>query len=173
MNKKQSKAYVISMEFLKQAEKEGILRRRTRETKEGLTYDNYADEWVITTTGKFAYVNTKIFDDLSPKATIMVCKIMAELKNNNTLWLFDQRNNTRHSGVISELRKKGVLIKTETINIHYVNPFFIRAGMLGNTIFRMLHLLQNSSTVTTDHIKKLAWKGKAKASGMDYLTGDL
>ncbi len=169
MDKKRSEAYILSLEFLRKAEEEGIVQSRTKLGKNGLRYNVYKEGKVVSTRGKFAYVNTEIFEGLSQKGIIMVCKIMAELKHNNTLWHFDLRLNKKDYAVIKELREKQILFKVGSVNIHYVNPFYIRAGMIVNIILRMIELLETSSAVTTDHLKKLAWEGEITVSGIDLI----
>jgi hypothetical protein len=161
------------MQLKKKLEKEAISQKSRKENMGLLVYDNEeTDDTEIFVRGSYAYVSTDTFAGLTDRAIVMVSRIMIELKNNNTLWQFDQRKNERDSKVITELRKKEILFKTDLAYIHYVNPFLIRKGKIGNTIFQMIRLLENTSKVTTDHIKKLPWRGKIVISGKHYIEID-
>lgn len=170
MKKVTSVAYQTSLELLKKLKEEGIVTRKRLENVSGMTYYNYQTKHIITTKGKFAYVATEIFEGLSKGATLMVCKIMTELKPNNALWYYDQTVKPKTYPVISELRERKILFETETTRIHFVNPFYIRHGMPVNIVFRMIELLHNTSRVSEGHIKQLAWEGTVQASNIDFFT---
>lgn len=149
----------------------GKFTKKQKEIVTTLSLDTIDDDALeVFIPGDYSYVNSEVFSGLSKRAIVMVSKIMVELKFNNALWYFDTKINERDSGVITELRKKEILFKTGTTEIHLVNPFFIRKGRISHVIVYTLRTISGTPNVTTDHIKKLYGKGKSRISGFDFLT---
>ena len=96
--------------------------------------------------------------DLIDKCTIyewyMIGHIEKELKDNNALWHFDEhrRNNSAARKAIKGLVSKGIMSKTETAYIYWINPIYIRRGEVMNVVMTTAQVLSRASAVTLDHI---------------------
>jgi hypothetical protein len=111
-------------------------------------------------------VNSKTFQDLTTGAKLLVIQIMIELKLNNVLWQYDPLLKPK---IITELKKRGILFKTETTGIFIVNPFFIRKGRIDASLTCMLILLEKPAKVTTDHIKEIRTPTRQKINAFIFL----
>lgn len=104
---------------------------------------------------KFTMVQCDLFDNLSPRATKLVIKIIKELKENNALWKFEHAENQSEKKALAELRKKDILHKTENPLIHIVNPLYLRRGTPAGVAYKTMDLLKDVTRVTEDHIISL------------------
>lgn len=86
---------------------------------------------------------------------VLVGRLLRELKEYNALWYCDpkqKRGNSSLRKAIKGLIDKGVLIKTESLNIYFVNPVHIRRGEVFAVLATTATRIMDASRVTTDHI---------------------
>jgi hypothetical protein len=170
MEQQHSKAYVNTIRLWQKLQDVGIQIKNPQPKFTQLTYDeDELNTYDLFLKADYAYVDCSVFIGLSKRATVMIAKIMSELKYNNPLWLFNHRVNARDSSVVTELRKRNILLRTGTTSIHYVNPFFIRKGKIGNVLSLTAKLLEKCKKVNADHIKRLQRTKKSRISGYDYI----
>lgn len=115
-------------------------------------------------------VDKHILLQISTGALKLVVQIMNELYFNNALWYFEAEH-SRHYLVISELREKGILIKTEDPHIHLVNPQFVRRGSHASVLANTTYILSDVNRVSRDLIRELRSKDKITMSHFDNLLG--
>ena len=103
------------------------------------------------------------------------------LKLYNALWYCDPKlkNNGANNKAIKTLINKGVLTKTETTNIYFVNPFIIRRGELFAVLTTTAKILQDEARVGIEHIKdsmavkEFKYKNDTKEVGYGYTSDEV
>lgn len=115
------------------------------------------------------YVAAKELYAMCTKAEwYLVGRIASELKSCNALWLCPSgvKNNSSNRKALQGLIKLKVLFQTETTDIYFVNPVYIRRGDPFVVLNTTADLLMDVSKVTTDHVVN-----KAPVKSLD-LTND-
>lgn len=104
---------------------------------------------------EFYIAAKELWQMCTPHEWHLIGRIGTELKEYNTLWYCDPSLKTSSSTkmAIKSLIKKDVLFKTETTNIYWVNPLYIRRGEFKTVLATTAHMLMDVSKVTTDHIR--------------------
>lgn len=103
----------------------------------------------------FYIASADLWHMCKPHEWHLVGRISSELKKYNALWYCDPALKTSSSTkiAIKELIRKGVLSKTETTNIYFVNPVYIRRGDFKTVLATTACMLSGVKRVTTDHIR--------------------
>jgi len=91
--------------------------------------------------------------------------IMAELKRNNALWHFSYRKKGRVEGLISKLRDRNLLFKTDNISMHIVNPWLMRRGTIPATVAATSILVDGVSDLREEMVRDLKKPAAAIING--------
>jgi hypothetical protein len=144
------------------AEEKKILKPMRKQTMKFGSFEveglGINEHWVP---GEIVIISQDLFKlDLTSKEIEIIHKIITGLHFNNALWLFDHTTNTRNATAISSLRKRKIIFKTETKDIHLINPLHIRKGSPGQVLAHTLHELSKTSRVSRELVKPLKGKGR-------------
>jgi hypothetical protein len=154
-------AYLISLQLYAEACTKGLLKKVTFEQYSELGYEK------VDTGQKARYIPENIVvieaslfqRPLSARAMKLLMRIPGELHINNALWYYDHLSNHRNDlKAISELRKCGILLKTEDARIHFVNPNYVRKGSKPAVLALTTKELENVSRVSKANIRPLGTK---------------
>ncbi len=98
----------------------------------------------------------ELFPKCTPAQVVLLAKtIIPELKEYNALWYCDpsiKRKNSSIKIAIRGLLEMNVLIKTETMHIYLVNPYYIRRGDFYSVLCTTAAALEHASKVSPQHI---------------------
>ena len=102
----------------------------------------------------FGTMDLRFLDGLNNAETLVAVKIMRELKEYNGLWYCgeDFKNSSSNRAVLKTFISNNILIKTETTNIYFVSPYYIRRGDIMSVITTTASLLQDISKVNVSLI---------------------
>ena len=147
---------MISLSLYSQVAENGRTRKITIEQYSERRYERLQTE--LTTKfqpEELTVSDTNIFSKpWSKGARDLLWSIMGQLYMNNTLWYF-KPTNSRQRQSIAELRRAGVLLKTEDPYIHYVNPDHVRRGSKASVLILTLKELEKVTRVSKDNIRPL------------------
>lgn len=90
-------------------------------------------------------------------------KIGRELHYGNALWICSSeiKDNSQNRTALASLKKKNIMIPTETKDIYIVNPFYLRKGDLLKVLIGTAELLIDEPKVQLEHVKKIVFiRGK-------------
>lgn len=124
---------------------------------EGSTFRSESiDVDTLTTTEDF-YMNASIlWSKCSPHEWHLVGRIGAELKYQCALWCCDStiKKSSANRRAIKGLLAKNILIKTETTDIYFVNPNYVRRGDTISVLYATARMLQDVPKVLPQHVKE-------------------
>ncbi len=111
-------------------------------------------EWVVKDDN--VSVDPELLIRLNAAELSIVVQIISELKRYNVFWYFPYREKggTKERAILS-LRKKGVLIKTEDITMHIVNPRYIKRGGILGVLAASIELVQQKGRINIKFYKHL------------------
>lgn len=104
---------------------------------------------------EFVMVDPSLLNSLSTGERKWAATIMKELKQNNALWYCDYRKKGRIEVVISALRSRNLLFKTDDVCMHLVNPWLMRRGTVPATIVATDLLLGKIGNLDKEMVKDL------------------
>ena len=156
MKSTKSPTYYLALEMRFNTLNKGMKRRISIEeetdysfTKRTLSHEEtYVPE-------EITIVQKDMFRHLSSNGCKLVLQIISELHMNNALWYFDHGGKSQLKLAIADLRKAGILLRTEDSRIHFVNPDMIRRGSRSSVLSMTAAELQSCQRVTTDNIRAL------------------
>ena len=88
-------------------------------------------------------MDTHLWDNLSSAAIKMVIRIQSEMRMNNVFWHFSDTGKKNVRTALAELKKKQILLQTETPGVYIINPFKLRRGKPLSCIVASLNSLTN------------------------------
>ncbi len=96
----------------------------------------------------------------------MVCKIISELKLYNAFWYYPYREiGGKPEKTIGTLRTKGILLKTENLAMHLVNPDKIRRGGYDVVVAATSKLVEERKIISEELCIHLQTPEKAYTNG--------
>jgi hypothetical protein len=122
---------------------------------EGMTFKKEPTEFTALTTTEDFYMNaSELWAKCTPHEWYMIGRIGAELKYQCALWYCTStvKRSSSNWKAIRSLIEKGVLIKTETTDIYFVNPRYIRRGDTISVLYATANMLQDVKKVLPEHI---------------------
>jgi hypothetical protein len=125
---KYSLAYIQALQTYARVVSQSKIRKANHVLASGSVVTTTQEGTESYSSEEIAISDSHILGELTVRGLKMYARIMSELKFNNALWYFDHTTNNRDTRVIKELREKGLLLPTEDIRIHYVNPDKLRKG---------------------------------------------
>lgn len=153
----QNLAIMALTEIWRDAAEAGIKAKLPSVDFSNTTYESrLSDEKKFYLLKEFAQVNPDFLAKLTKGEVELVIKIMNELEMNNALWNFEYRGKGREERAFLKLRAKGLLIKTQCIDIHIVNPLLLRRGSATTVIAATYDLIQKKrGALNSSMVKRL------------------
>lgn len=86
-------------------------------------------------------------------------QISVELHYGNALWVCPEtlKSTSQNRTVMGSLKKKNLIIPTETKDIYIVNPFYLRKGDLLKVLVGTAELLMDVPQVQLEHVRRLGY----------------
>lgn len=107
--------------------------------------------------------NDELYPICNKNEWFLLGRIGIELHYGNALWACpaDIKDNSQSRTTLASLKKKRIIITTETLDIYIINPFYLRKGDLLKVLTGTAELLINEPKVLLAHVKKILFvKGK-------------
>jgi len=111
--------------------------------------------------------NDELYPLCNKNEWFLLGKIGQELHYGNALWSCpeDIKNNSQNRTALASLKRKRIIISTETTDIYIINPFYLRKGDLLKVLIGTAELLIDKPKVLIEHVRRIAYiKGKQRSS---------
>ena len=148
-----SPTYIVIIDLLRRIRSEKVFNYKIEQN--GTIFNRLQTEHQSDRLQQDFYVAAKELYTMCTRAEwYMVGRIASELKSCNALWecSADIKKSSTNWKAIRGLIKSKVLFATETTDIYFVNPIYIRRGDPFVVLNTTADLLMDVSKVTTDHV---------------------